>query len=142
MLRIAFDLDETLGVPLINGSSLSGWQNRQGSCELLDHLQNFCQLLLWSVSPRLYVNKALAYGLNHWFKESYSWDEMPDRWKDVRQLHVDFLVDDSEYHRQEAKRFGMESAYIVVPSYGSPQDVADPLYWVHQIKMAITTRIY
>jgi hypothetical protein len=42
-LRIAFDLDDTLGV------------------------------------PQVYVNKVLSYGLDQYFQETYSWDELPCR---------------------------------------------------------------
>jgi NLI interacting factor-like phosphatase len=138
--RIAFDLDETLGVPLIDGSNVVGWQMRPGCAELLDRLRTEFELLLWSVSPRRYVDKALSFGLGRWFAESHSWDEVPARWKDVRQLRADFLVDDSPHHRQAALPFGLGSAYIVVPAYGSPEDVADPLAWVRLVEAAVAGR--
>jgi hypothetical protein len=119
--RIAFDLDETLGVPLTDGASMVGWQMRPGCAELLDRLQGEFGLILWSVSPRRYVDKALSFGLGRWFAESHSWDELPAPWKDVRLLRADFLVDDSPHHREAAERLG--AAYIVVPAYGSPADV-------------------
>ncbi len=137
MRRIAFDLDETLGVPLIDGTTVIGWQLRQGCAELLDRLQAEFDLLLWSVSPRRYVDKTLSFGLGRWFDESYSWDELPASWKDVRQLRADFLVDDSPHHRQAAERFGLGAAYIVVPAYGSPEDAADPLGWVRLVESAV-----
>ena len=137
MQRIAFDLDETLGVPLIDGAHLIGWQLRPGCAELLDRLKAEFDLLLWSVSPRRYVDKALSFGLGRWFAESYSWDELPAHWKDVRQLRADFLVDDSPHHRQAAERLGLGAAYIVVPAYGSPEDTADPLGWVRLIEFAV-----
>jgi hypothetical protein len=96
--RIAFDLDETLGVPLIEGQTVVGWQMRSGSAELLDRLRAGFDLVLWSVSPRRYVDKALSDGLGRWFAESHSWDELPARWKDVRRLRADWLVDDSPHH--------------------------------------------
>src|SRR5438105_4733898 len=34
--RIAFDLDETLGVPLTDGQGVVGWQMRQAGFEYLD----------------------------------------------------------------------------------------------------------
>ena len=37
--RIAFDLDETLGVPLIEGDAIVGFQVRPGCPELLDRLR-------------------------------------------------------------------------------------------------------
>ena len=138
MRRIAFDLDETLGVPLIDGPNVVGWQMRPGCAELLDRLQAEFGLLLWSVSPRRYVDKALSLGLGRWFTESYSWDELPASWKDVRQLRVDFLVDDSPHHREKAERLGLEAFYIVVPAYGSPEDVADPLGWVRLIESTVS----
>jgi hypothetical protein len=138
--RIAFDLDETLGVPLIDGRDIVGWQMRAGCAELLDRLRGKFGLLLWSVSPRRYVDKALSFGLGRWFAESYSWDELPARWKDVRQVRADFLVDDSPYHREEAERLGLGAEYIVVPSYGSPEDIADPLGWVRLVEFVVTKK--
>jgi hypothetical protein len=135
--RIAFDLDETLGVPLIEGPNLVGWQLRPGCAELLDRLRTQFDLVLWSVSPRRYVDKALSFGLGRWFTESHSWDEVPAPWKDVRQLGADWLVDDSPHHAQAAERFGLASRYIVVPAYGSPEDVADPLAWVRLVESAV-----
>jgi hypothetical protein len=49
--RIAIDLDEPPGVPLIDGPTLVGWQMRPGCAEPLDHQQSRYSLLLWSVSP-------------------------------------------------------------------------------------------
>lgn len=134
MRRIAFDLDETLGVPLINGAIIVDWQIRPGCAELLDRLRPRFDLVLWSVSPRRYVDKALSFRFGRWFAESYSWDEIPTRWKDVRQIRADFLVDDSPHHRQAAEEFGLAASYIVVPAYGSPEDTSDPLNWVRRIE--------
>jgi hypothetical protein len=136
--RIAFDLDETLGVPLVDGPNIVGWQLRPGCAELLERLQAESDLLLWSVSPRRYVDKDLAFGLGRWFTESHSWDDLPARWKDVRQLRADFLVDDSPHHRAAAEQFGLEGAYIVVSAYGSPEDAADPLAWVRLVESAVS----
>jgi hypothetical protein len=138
--RIAFDLDETLGVPLIDGTTMVGWQLRPGCLELLARLRPQYALCLWSVSSRRYVDKALSFGLSAYFAESYSWDEVPARWKDVRQIQVDFLVDDSPQHREAAQALmsGLESAYIVVPQYGSPEDAADPLAWVRLVEVAVS----
>ncbi len=138
MRRIAFDLDETLGVPLIDGANIIGWQLRPGCADLLDRLLPEFSLVLWSVSSRRYVDKALSFGLKRWFAESHSWDELPARWKDVRQLRADFLVDDSRHHREAAERFGLAAAYIVVPAYGSPEDVADPLGWVRLVESTVS----
>ena len=137
MRRIAFDLDETLGVPVIDGATMVGWQIRPGCPELLTSLRQRFALCLWSVSSRRYVDKALSFGLCDWFAESYSWDEVPARWKDVRQIKADFLVDDSPQHREASRAFGLESAYIVVPQYGSPEDSADPLAWVRLVESAV-----
>lgn len=134
MRRIAFDLDETLGIPLINGASIVDWQIRPGCVELLDRLRPRFDLVLWSVSPRRYVDKALSFRFGQWFSESYSWDEIPTQWKDVRQIHADFLVDDSPHHRQAAEEFGLGASYIVVPAYGSPEDTSDPLNWGRRIE--------
>ena len=137
MRRIAFDLDETLGVPLIDGSAMVGWQIRPGCLELLARPQPRFILSLWSVSSRRYVDKALSFGLGDWLTESYSWDELPARWKDVRQIRADFPVDDSPHHWESARALGLESAYIVVPQYGSTEDAADPLLWVRLVETAV-----
>lgn len=137
MRRIAFDLDETLGVPVIDGAAMIGWQIRPGCLELLERLRPRFVLCLWSVSGRRYVDKALSFGLGGWFAETYSWDELPARWKDVRQIRADFLVDDSPHHREAAGALGLEAAYIVVPQYGSPEDAADPLAWVRLVEIAV-----
>src|SRR5689334_3772020 len=110
---IAFDLDETLGAPLVDGVRVVGWQMRPGAAELLDRLHRDFELLLWSVSPRRYVDKALSAGLARWFAESHSWDELPNHWKDVRQVRADFLVDDSPRHLEAADRLGLGAGYIV-----------------------------
>jgi FMN phosphatase YigB (HAD superfamily) len=135
--RIAFDLDETLGVPIINGATMEGWQMRPGCVELLASLRSRFVLCLWSVSSRRYVNKALSFGLADWFVESYSWDELPARWKDVRQIKADFLVDDSPVHIEAARKVGIQWAYILVPQYGSPEDTEDPLRWIRLIESAV-----
>jgi len=135
--KIAFDLDETLGVPLIDGSIIVGWQLRPGCQELLERLRSRFDLCLWSVSNRRYVDKALSFGLRRFFAESYSWDELQVSWKDIRSIQADFLVDDSSHHLEKARSFGLEAAYIVVPQYGSPEDIADPLEWIRRIENAL-----
>lgn len=137
MKRIAFDLDETLGVPLIEVAKVVGWQMRPGCAELLDRLRSEFTLLMWSVSPRRYVDKARTFGLGRWFTETYSWDELPARWKDVRQVKADFLVDDSPHHRDAARAFGLDEAYVIVPAYGSPEDLADPMAWVRLVESTV-----
>src|SRR5207302_6385354 len=116
--RIAFDLDETLGVPVIHGSAMAGWQLRPGCVELLGRLRSRFDLCLWSVANRQYVDKALAYNLRDFFKEVYTWDELPTPCTDLRRIGAHFLVDDSPHHREAAQRHGLESGYIVVPAYG------------------------
>lgn len=140
MPRIAFDLDETLGVPVIHGATMIDWQIRPGCLELLAQLRDQFELCVWSVSNRRYVDKALSFGLGAWFSKSYSWDELPVPWKDVRRIGADFLVDDSPHHREAARSFGLESAYIVVPQYGSPEDAADPLGWVRLIETTVGSK--
>jgi hypothetical protein len=135
--RIAFDLDETLGVPVIVGATMVGWQVRPGCLDLLARLRNRFVLCLWTVSRRAYVDKALSFGLGDWFAETYTWDERPAPWKDVRQIRADFLIDDSPHHREAARAVGLESAYIVVPQYGSPEDAADSLAWVRLIESTV-----
>jgi hypothetical protein len=83
------------------------------------------------------VDRALSFGLGSWFAETYTWDELPGRWKDVRRIRADWLVDDSPHHREAAARHGLEAAYLVVPAYGSPEDTADPLGWVRQVEAAV-----
>jgi hypothetical protein len=135
--RIAFDLDETLGVPLTDGRGVVGWQMRPGCADMLDRLKLRFELVMWSVSPRRYVDKALAAGLARWFAESHSWDEIPSAWKDVRRIRADWLVDDSPHHVQAAVEFGLAAQYIVVPAYGSPEDAVDPLAWVQLVEAAV-----
>ena len=130
MKRIAFDLDETLGVPLIQDNDISGFQVRPGCLELLERLRDRFALCLWSVSGRRYLDKVLSFGLARWFAETCAWDELPGPWKDVRRIGAHLLVDDSPHHREAAARHGLADRYVVVPVYGSPEDVADPLGWV------------
>jgi len=136
MKRIAFDLDETLGVPLIEGNAIVGFQLRPGCLELLERLRARYTLILWSVSGRRYLDKCLSFGLAGWFAETYSSDEMPARWKDIRRIGADFLIDDSSHHRAAATRYGLADRYGVVPVYGSPEDAADPLAWVRLVERA------
>ncbi|WP_020558429.1 NIF family HAD-type phosphatase [Thiofilum flexile] len=135
--RIAFDLDETLGTPIIHNNSIIGFNLRTGCHELLTELAQDHDLILWTVSTRSYVEKVLAYGLTGYFKEIYSWDELACEWKDIRRIHVDYLIDDSPHHQDEAQKYGLESHYIVVPAYGSPEDCQDALLWVKQIWVAL-----
>jgi hypothetical protein len=137
MRRIAFDLDETLGVPLIEGDTIVGFQARPGCLELLKRLRPRFTLCLWSVSGRRHVDKCLSFGLAGCFAETHSWDEMPASWKDVRRIEADLLIDDSPHHREAAARHGLADRYVVVPVYGGPEDAADPLAWVRLVERAV-----
>src|SRR5262249_20898976 len=95
MKRIAFDLDETLGVPLIEGDAIVGFQTRPGCLELLGRLRDRFTLCLWSVSGRRYVDRCLSFGLSAWFAQTYSWDDLPAWGKDVGGIGTVFLIDDS-----------------------------------------------
>lgn len=134
--RIAINLDETLGVPLINNERITGFQVRDGAIELLNSLRKRYALVLWSAGDRSYVNKLLSYGLRRYFREVYAWDDIPDPWKDIRRIKVRYLIDDSDHHQQLAARegLGLEAHYIVVPAFGSPEDLRDPLSWTRQIR--------
>jgi hypothetical protein len=136
MRRIAFDLDETLGVPLIEGGAIVGFQVRPGCLELLERLRPRFTLCLWSVSSRRYLDKCLSFGLSAWFAETYSWDDLSAAWKDVRRIDADLLVDDSPHHREAAARHGLADRYVIVPVYGGPEDVADPMAWVRRVERA------
>jgi hypothetical protein len=138
--RVAFDLDETLGVPMITSNAITGFHARPGCIDLLRELRDHYFLVLWSVSKRSYVDKALASGLAAFFAQTYSWDEMPCEWKDIRRIGVDYLVDDSPQHRQAAERYAIRHRYIVVPAYGSAEDDADPLAWARQVQLALAGR--
>ena len=131
--RIAFDLDETLGTPITNGNSIIGFNLRTGCQELLSELSQHDELILWTVSSRRYVEKILQYELATYFQEVYSWDDIASEWKDIRRIHADYLIDDSPHHQDEAQKYGLESHYIVIPAYGSPEDCQDSLLWVKQI---------
>lgn len=133
-MRIAFDLDETLGVPCVDETGLTGFRWRTGAEQLLKELAQDHYLILWSVSQRTYIDKVLQYGLQPYFKEHYSWNERPCEWKDIRTIQADCLIDDSPYYQQCAALYGLEKHYCVVPAYGSPEDNANERLWVTQIK--------
>jgi len=97
MRRVAFDLDETLGVPLIEGDTIAGFCLRPGCAELLARLSGRFELVIWTVSSRRYLDKVLAFGLGEWFERTYSWDEQLAPWKDVRRIGADWLIDDSRW---------------------------------------------
>lgn len=132
--RIAFDLDETLGVPIIDGVEIVGFRFREGCFDLLKKLQKDFDLILWTVSNRRYVEKILPFGLEQFFVETYSWDDISTSWKDVRKVKADFLIDDSPHHFEEALKNGIAEHYIVIEPFGSPKDFENPLYWIEQIE--------
>ena len=136
-MRIAFDLDETLGVPVTDGRSVVGFQPRHGCFDLLARLAVRHRLILWTVSSRVYTEKILGFGLRKFFAEVYCWDDLPGRCKDVRQVRADYLVDDSDHHREAARAHGLEARYILVPAYGSREDFEDPDLWVRVVEAVI-----
>jgi phosphoglycolate phosphatase-like HAD superfamily hydrolase len=101
-LRIAFDLDETLGVPVIENDRIVGFRARDGAAELLAELSQKRALILWTVSLRSYLDKVLGYGLGRYFTETYTNDEIAVTWKDIRRIRADYLIDDSPHHAEEA----------------------------------------
>jgi hypothetical protein len=132
--RIAFDLDETLGVPVIDGDEIVGFRFREGCVELLNGLKKDFEIILWTVSQRSYVEKILSFGLKDFFSEVYCWEDISTSWKDVRRINADYLVDDSWHHFEEAIKNGISERYIIIESFGSPKDFADPLFWIEQIE--------
>ncbi|HET6252097.1 MAG TPA: DUF2947 family protein [Tepidisphaeraceae bacterium] len=131
---VAFDLDETLGVPITDGQSVTGFRMRPWCGDLLLSLRGKYKLALWTVSSRQYLGKILNHGLPDFFENTYTWDESPSRWKDIRALGIDWLVDDSDYHRELAVPHGMAGRYIIVPAYGSAEDERDPSAWAGQVR--------
>lgn len=132
--RIAFDLDETLGVPIIDGVEIVGFRFRDGCVDLLKKLQKDSDIILWTVSNRRYVEKILSFGLKEFFVETYSWDDISISWKDVRKIKADFLIDDSRHHFEEAVKNGIAKHYIVIEPFGSLKDFENPVYWIEQIE--------
>ncbi|WP_372370546.1 NIF family HAD-type phosphatase [Candidatus Uabimicrobium sp. HlEnr_7] len=136
--RIAFDLDETLGTAISDGYNIVGFNIRQGCLELLNFISSQHELVLWTVSNRSYLNKVLNYhNLANYFSETYAWEDVKEKWKDVRRFHLDLLIDDSNYHKQQAKQYAIEHRYIIIPEYGSPQDNSDSLLWTKLVRQAI-----
>jgi 5'(3')-deoxyribonucleotidase len=132
--RIAIDLDETLGATVTDSTSIIGFRLRDGCLSLLRQLESKYHLVLWTVSSRAYLNKVLDYGLKKHFQETYSWDDIASSWKDIRQIRVDFLIDDDEFHLEKAKQYALEDHYLIVPAYGSLEDQKEPFKWVEQIE--------
>lgn len=132
--RIAFDLDETLGVPIIDGVEIVGFRFREGCNELLQRLEKNFDLILWTVSNRSYVEKILAFGLKKYFSEIYCWEDISTSWKDVRRINADFLIDDSSHHFEKALEEGISQHYLVIEPFGSPKDVENQFLWIEQIE--------
>ncbi|MBI4850765.1 MAG: hypothetical protein HY819_02955 [Acidobacteria bacterium] len=135
--RVAFDLDETLGRPLIEGNKIIGFSERTGMRGILEKVGKKYEIVIWTVSKRSYLDKILKSGLDKYFQQTYSWDEISCNWKDIRKIKADYLIDDSPHHKQEASKFALESFYILVPSYGSIEDQNDPLLWVRLIHQVL-----
>lgn len=135
--RIAFDLDETLGVPIIEGVEIVGFRFREGCVQFLEILEKDFDLVLWTVSNRSYVEKILAFGLNKFFSEIYCWEDISTSWKDVRQIKADYLIDDSSHHFDEAIKNEISEKYIVIEPFGSIKDFENPFYWIEQIKKVL-----
>ena len=76
--RIAFDLDETLGMPQIADQTIVGFHMRPGCRGLLGRLRPEFTLCLWTVSRRRYLDQILSFGLADYFKETYSWRDGPE----------------------------------------------------------------
>lgn len=130
MAKIAFDLDETLATPIVDERGvIESFQWRSGAFEFLEELSRDHELVLWSVRPRVYVNKALDAGLSAYMSASYSWDERPHAFKDIRNIGADWLVDDSEEYKQQASAMGIGHRYIQVPAIGTRQDRTAPTAW-------------
>jgi histidinol phosphatase-like enzyme len=132
--RLAIDLDETLGTTITNATSITGFKFRHGCSELLKQLKVKYHLVLWTASNRSYLNKILVFEIGDYFRETYSWDDIAQSWKDIRKINASFLIDDDEYHLEAARKHGLESRYIIVPAYGSPEDEKDPRQWIQQIQ--------
>jgi hypothetical protein len=75
-----------------------------------------------------------------YFQEVYSWDDIATPWKDIRKIRADYLIDDSDHHREEAAKPGIEQGYIVVAAYGSHEDRNDSLLWVRQVEEVLRKR--
>lgn len=132
--RIAFDLDETLGTAITDSNSVIGFNIRSGCIELLNELEQHYQLVLWTASQRSYLDKILNCGLQRYFSETYSWDEIPETWKDIRIINVEYLIDDNPHQLELAVPHQLEHHYIIIPAYGSKEDNLDSLLWTKIIK--------
>lgn len=130
--RVAFDLDLTLGQAVIHplSNEVLGFHLRPGCVELLEKLAPRYTLCLWSISSRWYVERVLAFGLRQFFAETYSWDQLPAEWKDIRKIEAAYLIDDNPGYRVRATQEGIDpNRYIVVPPCGSSEDLEDTSLW-------------
>ena len=128
--RIAIDLDDTLGMAVVNDRSLIDFTLRPGARELLADLAEHFELVLFTAAPRHYVEKVFAFtGIDRWFADSVTADEWTDLYKDPRFVNAEFLVDDLEEHRDYGARRGIGSKYIIVPAFRSDDDDREPDRW-------------
>lgn len=142
--KIAIDLDDTLGRAFIHelNNEVLGFQIRPYGIDLLELLQPKYDICIWTISSRWYLDKVLKYGLGKHFTETYSSDELPGAWKDIRTINATYLIDDNPYHQESAKSNGLSGDhYIIVPAYGSPEDEADPELWARMVKQVLLPSI-
>ncbi len=138
--RIAIDLDHTLGEVVLNEytGEVLHFHMRPGSLELLTRLRDRYTLCLWTISSRWYLDAVLQRGLGRYFDESYAGTEIRMAWKDIRRINVEYLIDDSEWHRNFAEKDGLDpDRYIVVPPFGGRADEEDPGLWVRLVEQAL-----
>jgi hypothetical protein len=134
-MRIAFDLDETLGVPVITKNTITGLVVRTGAADLLAELSRDHELWLWTVSTRHYVEQILRHAFQNIFKRIITWDDSPASFKNTRDFGVDLLIDDSPHHRDTAAARNVPtSTYLVIPAFGDADDARDPNGWVRKIR--------
>lgn len=127
MARVVFDLDGTLvgflpdGRLALNRRMLSVARRLREAGHVL---------VLWTFGNRRWWREVARRFpvLRETFHEVYSRDELPGRRtrvpggvelvKDIRLVDGDVLVDNDESHRRWARRHGLESRYVVVPTFG------------------------
>lgn len=127
---VAIDLDDTLGSTIISDNQIKNFQFRLNALEVLESLSKKYNLVLWTLGDRVYVDKIFKVTLlKSYFSKTYSWNDFPQVWKDIRLINADFLIDDSLEHKIEANKFNLQNAYIVIPAFGSSEDNSDPTLW-------------
>ncbi|MEL6179833.1 MAG: NIF family HAD-type phosphatase [Myxococcota bacterium] len=136
--RIAFDLDETLGCPVIDrNGTIVDFSWRYGASALLERLHHHYELVLWTVSPRRYAVQALSFApFAKLFTEVLTWDELASDPKDIRKANVALLVDDSAHHRNAVPK-SLAHRYVIVPAVGSARDRAQPELWIRIVEDAL-----